>query len=215
MRYVDYLRLNLSYCYAPYTEIWPLLSGYRFAGINARDELFAMCMKAGLRIRFLLTAAAWEREAERYMEIPATYRLYEIELVTKTVRRLRNGFWPERIDIYDTLLLEPAPHIQRHTSLAQAGTEYTFTVDDTPRRITIPEAFIHKTSAPLGVASRHREPLDISFDDLLQAAAEMDEYLPDGNWTGRMSDLQKRLAQNVGGQLDLSTRSLRLDGSIT
>src|SRR6266700_3180572 len=207
------LRLRDHICPdAPYTEIWPLLSGYRFAGINARDELFAMCMKAGLRIRFLLTAAAWEREAERYMEIPATYRLYEIELVTKTVRRLRNGFWPERIDIYDTLLLEPAPHIQRHTSLAQAGTEYTFTVDDNPRRITIPEAFIHKTSAPLGVASRHREPLDISFDDLLQAAAEMDEYLPDGNWTGRMSDLQKRLAQNVGGQLDLSTRSLRLDG---
>src|SRR6266705_532850 len=164
------------------TEIWPLLSGYRFAGINTRDDLFAMCMKARQRIRFLLTAAAWEREAERYMEIPATYRLYEIELVTKTVRRLRNGFWPERIDIYDTLLLEPAPHIQRRTSLAKAGTEYTFTVDDIPRRITIPEAFMHKTSTPPSTAPRHREPLDISFDDLLQAAAEMDEYLPDGNW---------------------------------
>ncbi len=207
------LRLHDHICPdAPYTEIWPLLTATKFAGINARDDLFAMCMKARQRIRYLRTAQAWEMWAERYMDIAATYRLYAIDLVTKIVTRTRNGFWPERIDIYDKLLLEPAPHIRQRSSLAQAGTEYTFVVDDTPRRVTIPLAFTHKTSSPPSAIPHHREPLDISFDDLLQAAAEMDEYMPASNWTARMSDLQERLAQNVGGQLDLSTRSLRLDG---
>src|SRR2546430_9956182 len=120
----------------PYTEIWPLLSGCRFAGINSQDNLFAMCMKARQRIHFLRTDAAWEREAERYMEsILAPYRLYALDLQTKTVTRTRNGFWPERIDIYDSLLLESAPHIQQRTSFAKAGTEYTFIVNDIPRRI--------------------------------------------------------------------------------
>ncbi len=146
------------------------------------------------------------------MDIPATYRLYTLDLVTKIVTRTQNGFWPERIDIYDKLLLVPAPHIQPRPSHAQAGTEYTFIVDDTPRRVTLPEAFTHETSPPPSSISHCRDPLDISFDDLLIAAAEMDGYMPTGNWTARMSDLQERLAQNSGGQLDLSTRALRLDG---
>jgi hypothetical protein len=208
------LRLREHICpEAPYTEIWPLLSGYRFAGINARDDLFAMCMKAGQRIRFLLTAAAWEKEAARYMESTlAPYRLYALDLETKTVTRTRNGFWPERINIYDKLLQESAPHIKRSPSYAQADTEYTFVVNDIPRRVTIPEAFTHKTSAPPLSIDHRREPLDISFDDLLQAATEMEAYHPSGKWVDRMNDLQKRLAQNVGGQLDRSARSLRLDG---
>jgi restriction endonuclease in pPIWI_RE module len=204
------LRLREHICpEAPYTEIWPLLSGYRFAGINARDDLFAMCMKAGQRIRFLLTAAAWEKEAARYMESTlAPYRLYALDLETKTVTRTRNGFWPERINIYDKLLQESAPYIKRSLSYAQADTEYTFVVNDIPRRITIPEAFTHKTSAPSLSIDHRREPLDISFDDLLQAATEMEAYNPSGKWVDRMSDLQKRLAQNVGGQLERSARSL-------
>ncbi len=34
----------------PYTEIWPLLTGYMFAGINDREDRFAMCMKARIWI---------------------------------------------------------------------------------------------------------------------------------------------------------------------
>jgi hypothetical protein len=208
------LRLRDHICPdAPYSEIWPLLSAYRLSGINERDDLFAMCMKARQRIRFLRTEKAWEKEAERYMEDTLSpYRLYAIDLKTKTVTRTQNGLWPERIDIYDKLLFESAAHTKRHTKLAQAGSTYTFIVDDAERRVTIPEAFMHKTSPPPIQISHMREPLDISFDDLLTCAAEMDAKLPRGNWKSRMSDLQQRLAQNVGGQLVPSTKSIRLDG---
>lgn len=172
-------------------SLWVLLSGYKFNFIDAAvsEKLF--------NARHLLgqykSRHVWHQALRRYSEVKESFRGFEIEAENQTVRKRSVAFYRERFQSYEKALTMPIPFREFQVKWANPGSYKT--ADSTGESygikipfeaVLVPPIFKHNLNN-----RRARQPLQVSWSELIETARWMDETeieknLKRSNWEHRM-----------------------------
>ena len=131
----------------PCGEVWTLLTGYSFLGVNDTPEKRHICLIARHRVRHLRTATSWSQWLSWYADQRADLRLYDVDLqIGSCQQRMPLTFMPERIDSYDAAIELVPRHRQRSANWAQAK-DYVFSIRGETYSVRIP-AYLSLLNAP-------------------------------------------------------------------
>ncbi len=188
-------------------QAWALVSGYFIQGINDQPAAQRQCLLLRESLRYVRTATAWRWWLTRYAnQQPETVRLYKfisndkqngIKFRRKTYEVILGS---ERLPVYQRLFTEQAAEPEVYvTPFAQAGI-YRFEVGGSPHEVEISEKmaeFANKERpTQLLDADRPRPAIEVTWNDLLASARELDDLenvgqFPErGNWYERLSNLR-------------------------
>lgn len=194
-------------------EAWSLLTGYELPNVQVTPLTRRICKIARHRVRYLRTKTAWERWLTWYIEQPAYLRLYDVSLETNSCKRCNSsGIAPERLEIYDQALENPAEHRQRSIRWAEEG-EYSFTIKGEKFSVCISAALARLPRPSVRVeppSPKEREPIKIYLSDLKRVAEILNQKDPAGNWLQRAQGLN--LALVIGDRLSSDTYEFTIDG---
>jgi hypothetical protein len=188
----------------PCSDVWALLGGYPFleasgTPVDATAEQ-VMVVARHLVLRFK-DRYDWDNALRWYVTtMPETLRGYEVNLETGTVRRRHPRVLPDRWEIYEHALTAAPP--DRSSPLTTAG-HGQYLVDSAagPRSVTIPQ-WLPLDTQGLGhdlTARADREPIEVTWEELTEAAARGDAleeeigWAPRSNWAQRLADAELEL----------------------
>jgi hypothetical protein len=168
----------------PAISVTALLSGYRFpSSLLNNDSNWQLVQTA----RFYLIrrkGKQWERSLREYLKLPQPLKIYELTS-EKDIPKWR-GIRRDRLQHYRQTLSTPPPHKKPKVKLAEAGSWYA----KVPKKghspieipIHIPKTVANIARSPQSTLLRTRTspenlPQTVRYEELLQAAREMDEKL--------------------------------------
>jgi hypothetical protein len=196
----------------PCGDVWTLLTGYSFPGVNDTPEKRRICLIARHRVRYLRTATSWRQWLSWYANQRADLRLYDVDLQTGSCQqRMPLTFMPERIAIYDAAIELVPQHRRRYANWAQA-TDYTFPIMGETYNVRLP-AYLTRLNPPPPSQElpppKERVPLEIPLEDLERTASLLQQCDPQGDWVRRVSKLSLDLIQQ--GCLQQHARRFTID----
>jgi hypothetical protein len=219
------LGLHLLTCIMPTrtaSDAWTLLGGYRYAeafGDVHSEQQRLRILRARHYLWDLRRRKEWRDSLSDYLKVPQELRGYDLDSLDDVPRRREPARAARRFEIYEELLTTAPAFATREIPLAEDG-EHTFRAQDrefavrfTPELLegTTPRA--HSLDAlPVG----RGEPIEVTWAELEQAAAEMDEIErrdpqgPRNNWSGRLHRV-KLLTRDEGAGKFARSGKLRVD----
>ncbi len=210
----------------PITVLWVMLSGLpipdprlsRFSGEQKR-------MVANVRV--LLTFHSrfrWEDALRDYAALPEQWRAYRVQakdLDRQLVANARlHGCFEERLIAYDSCLTSPLAFRKQATRLAEFGQITSFLADVAQGKkevaITLPLALtpiVAKTAPVTMGAMRKRQALSVTYQELLDAAATLDQKADKPNWVDRAKRYLRYATVQADGNLSaINEQPLTLNG---
>lgn len=190
-------------------QAWALITGYFVQGINDVPDAQKQCLLLREQLRYVRTATAWRWWLKWYIGQPKAVRLYEFGLdIGQNSPSFRQkhyevAFRNERLAVYAQLFTQPTakPEVDPRP-FAPAGC-YHFEVEGSLREVEITDVMTafaaeKRPACPLNT-SPHREALEVTWDDLLATACELDwleaegQFSEPGHWQERLGDLRLTL----------------------
>ncbi|MGB9752774.1 hypothetical protein [Roseiflexus castenholzii] len=202
----------------PTRDLWALLMGYPFPGIPTDAESQRMLHVARLLLPFFRSPFPWRRALERYRQIPEHLRGYDVDANGTACRERSPTIASKRQDVYRTTLNQSPPYRCDQRRPAQAG-RYSYWDGAFWRDVRLTEDVILPAppAHPINEA-RPREPITVTWDDLIATARWMDNEsaargLKAMQWERRIERVRLELVNESDGTLT-SSRSLTLNGVV-
>jgi hypothetical protein len=177
-----------------------LFSGYFIETIHTTEESKRISLRARQILQYVRSSTGWTNWLEWYSRQPQALRLYDVDLKTGIFKRRQVNLVlkDERFEFYLSLLEEDKTVAQSKPRWAKAG---LFTVDiaEDIYEVNIPEelaAIAHTPTPRYAVEPRTREAIKVRFDELKEAANELEEKDPEGNWRTRFANLRMQFISN-------------------
>ncbi|MDW8213948.1 MAG: hypothetical protein RMJ55_10340 [Roseiflexaceae bacterium] len=203
----------------PAHTLWALLIGYPFPGMSlASAEDQRALHIARLLLPFFRGPFPWKRALDRYRLLPEHLRGYDVDADGKTYQERFPTIASERQRVYAVALGESPPYHRDQRRPAQTG-RYFYRDETFWRDVQLTEELILPApqAHPIG-APRQREPITVTWDDLIATARWMDHELTArglkaGQWERRITRVRLELVSESDGALKPST-SLTLNGVV-
>ncbi|MFD7844797.1 hypothetical protein ACFV4K_17900 [Nocardia sp. NPDC059764] len=217
------LGLYLQNCLNPHrnaSDAWALLTGYPFGeafGDVTAPEHRRRIGRARHYLWDLRRRHEWLQHLARYLTVPVDLRGFDFPDVDSPPVRLVVSRATDRFEEFERLL-DSAPDFATHkVAVAEPG-EYDFLVRDSWQSVTFPKKLIQSCpETPAHQLDRaaigEGGPVDVTWEQLRQAAQEMDEAEPsdrDRNWLARL-DRVRLLTRNTELGRFSRSESLHID----
>lgn len=208
---------------APPEGAYTLLGGYPFAaaaGIATGPEDTSMITAARLRLWKLRRRRTWLQSLEAYWQLPERLRRYREPGEGEPMRAVIPTILSDRHEHYDAQLAT-LPGFDVDAPEPAGPGQHRFIERRRPTSVTIPDEAIQPPAEPhdlTAIPVATHAPLTVALDELAGVAQWMDKEarsrgMKDGNWQGRLADLQLDVLAANGSEF-VPSDTLTLDGLV-
>ena len=205
----------------PPTSVWALLGGYPFAqtaGLADRPEQQWMITCVRHRLWPLRRRGAWIQALRDYQEVDSSLRAFRVAASFDSFEWTGTTALTMRFEVYARALEALPDLVDRQTTRAGAGRFHYFDRDERVE-IDIPDDIANGPGPAKShdLATRtpaNGAPLEVSWTELAETAAWMDENAPEGGRTNWYASVwsTRLLVRDQGGHGFSDSDVLRLDG---
>lgn len=217
------LGLFVQHCLNPHrnaSDAWTLLTGYPFGevfGDVTTEEHRRRIRRARHYLWDLRRRHEWHQHLTYYLNVPVDLRGFHFPDIDSPPDRLIVSRATKRFEVFEELL-DSAPAFATHNVTAAEPGDYDFMVRDSWQSVAFPNELVRSRPATpthqLDQAAIGGEgPIDVTWDQLRQAAQEMDAAEPnegDRNWLSRL-DRVRLLTRNTELGKFTPSETLRID----